>query len=381
MEQRGGVISKGEAKRLGTLRSRQKFFYHFVVEILKIDDPCLSRNSREGQQHVLFMFMWAVGAGYSLRRQLVRADTVKQYGLAAGEMISECNGNCGNPLYEPSGGMASDCYKVVKDLQDWQDLPNRVEPVTKEMVEFMWKDKGLTDEDSDKALIRDFSVFGLCATGFRSAEWNQDKKVRRGKFDRKGNSKTGPILALMEGDLQFFTPDHKVIAEPCKVDPSQIGYVKVTHRVQKNGANGQKITHAANHGSHHFCPVRAAVRIVARANRLGVRADEPLAAFKQNEGSQEPTWVTKQQVAKYFTAVAKIVYDIPETTKVRYSGHSLRVGAAVLMYSGGALGMHIKQRLRWKSDTFMTYLRDVPQAAIQHLRQLNETVNEQLPSE
>ena len=43
----------------------------------------------------------------------------------------------------------------------------------------------------------------------------------------------------------------------------------------------------------------------------------------------------------------------------RWSAHSLRVGACVSLHTMGFSGPQIKFLLRWKSDTFMMYLRNV----------------------
>ena len=42
-----------------------------------------------------------------------------------------------------------------------------------------------------------------------------------------------------------------------------------------------------------------------------------------------------------------------------WSAHSLRVGACVILHTMGFTGTQIKFLLRWKSDTFMMYLRNV----------------------
>ena len=42
-----------------------------------------------------------------------------------------------------------------------------------------------------------------------------------------------------------------------------------------------------------------------------------------------------------------------------WSSHSLRVGACTLLYSQGFSAMEIQFLLRWKSDAFMTYLRNL----------------------
>ena len=46
--------------------------------------------------------------------------------------------------------------------------------------------------------------------------------------------------------------------------------------------------------------------------------------------------------------------------------HSIQVGACVLLYEMGKSATRIKDRLCWKSDSFIDYLRDTPRIAAQH---------------
>jgi hypothetical protein len=50
----------------------------------------------------------------------------------------------------------------------------------------------------------------------------------------------------------------------------------------------------------------------------------------------------------------------------------LRIGACMILFSAGLDAAQIKHRLRWKSDSFMSYLRDVPQLALNQVRAVNE---------
>ena len=195
----------------------------------------------------------------------------------------------------------------------------------------------------------------------------------------------------MEGDLEFLTRDRKVVKDPLKADVAKIAYVRVTHRFQKNGDHGEKVRvevpvrilgkaktpikvgekviHAANHADEQLCIVRAYLRTLERARRLGVDpVNEPLAVYRQNRGSREPSWLTKDHVAKHLKAVARETYDIPDDVKVKYTAHSIRVGAACLMHMGGAEAHDIQKQLRWRSDTFRTYLRHMPENALRHLQ-------------
>jgi hypothetical protein len=44
---------------------------------------------------------------------------------------------------------------------------------------------------------------------------------------------------------------------------------------------------------------------------------------------------------------------------------------AVLLHAGRADGKDIQSRLRWKSDTFMMYLRDVPRIPLNYICMFN----------
>ncbi len=63
-------------------------------------------------------------------------------------------------------------------------------------------------------------------------------------------------------------------------------------------------------------------------------------------------------------AIKKVRPDTTPDELKRYSAHSLRVWACVLIDETGKLPDYIKKRLRWLGDSFRMYLRDT--AIIQH---------------
>ena len=57
---------------------------------------------------------------------------------------------------------------------------------------------------------------------------------------------------------------------------------------------------------------------------------------------------------------ARKVYNIKNKTDLsRFSCHSLRVGACVMLHIAGFSAESIKFELRWRSDSFRDYLRNV----------------------
>ena len=55
-----------------------------------------------------------------------------------------------------------------------------------------------------------------------------------------------------------------------------------------------------------------------------------------------------------------------------WSSHSLRVGACTTLYSQGFTEMEIKSLLRWKSNAFMTYLRNLAVTSRRHNIAMND---------
>ena len=57
---------------------------------------------------------------------------------------------------------------------------------------------------------------------------------------------------------------------------------------------------------------------------------------------------------------------ISDKDLVRFSTHSLRIGACVLLHTNENSPDYIKLYLRWRSDYYKDYLRDVTVLAVAH---------------
>ncbi len=109
-----------------------------------------------------------------------------------------------------------------------------------------------------------------------------------------------------------------------------------------------------------MCPVGAARRIQARFERL--RTTGAVLGIS-SEG-----YITASAITTALRPCAARVHkvDLNDSMLKQYTPHSLRIGACVLLYEKGKSAVFIKDRLRWKSDTFMDYLRDTAIVARQH---------------
>ncbi len=105
------------------------------------------------------------------------------------------------------------------------------------------------------------------------------------------------------------------------------------------------------------------MQLVLRAKRLNQPVDMPVAVYKTKKG--KVIYLTDNKIAELLRKAVKEVR--PDTTPdelKRYSAHSLRDWACVLLDEAGKLPDYIKKRLRWLGDSFRMYLRDT--AIIQH---------------
>jgi hypothetical protein len=103
--------------------------------------------------------------------------------------------------------------------------------------------------------------------------------------------------------------------------------------------------------------------IGATARRLNQPDDMPVAVYKTKKG--KIVYLTGIKIAKLLRkAVKKVRPDTTLDKLNRYSAHSLRVWACILLNEAEKLPNHIKKRLCWLGDSFRMYLRDT--AIIQH---------------
>eukprot|EP00957_Ditylum_brightwellii_P116149 8860501-Ditylum_brightwellii.AAC.1 len=104
---------------------------------------------------------------------------------------------------------------------------------------------------------------------------------------------------------------HLYASDSARVVSSDVEYLEIRYRFQKNKDIGQKIKYSRP-SSLTICPVRAGLRIRRRDQRLNVPSDTPI------------------------TSVAKSLYNLTNLEDIRrFSSHSFRDGACVLLHSSG----------------------------------------------
>jgi hypothetical protein len=113
-------------------------------------------------------------------------------------------------------------------------------------------------------------------------------------------------------------------------------------------------------------------RIIARFIRLRGVSDfqTPLGVYESDSVSKPTKLITAPDIEGAMRRVASRVYNldpVKDQEQLRkWSAHSLRVGACVIIHSMGMSTAQIKFLLRWRSDAFMVYLRNTATLANRH---------------
>ncbi len=174
--------------------------------------------------------------------------------------------------------------------------------------------------------------------------------------------------------LSIFDKNSQVITELSDASIKVIDRVRITWRIQKNCQNNQKVTLLSDKTNTAIFSVLAAPRLVLRARCLSQPDSMPVACYLKKDAL---AYITGSRIAIRFQAVVRAVRpNISKEEEQRYSAHSLRVWACVLLDEAGKFPDYIKKCLCWMSDSFRMYLRDTRVIQDQHRKALRASSEE-----
>ena len=323
------------------------------------------------------LYLLALLVGETVQGALIKGATVWEYLKAASTYLQAVGKRHESILIDPVTGKT---YKpiadAIRDYEKWEGMPKKQSPLTKKMILNLLERTKDHPIDSKERAFADWCILGL-HVAYRRIEWcNEWNPSNMEDFHRAKDIHKSIYQCLVE-DFQLLGQDGIFLSEDAQLNysPGLLSHVKVKFRFQKNGRNGEILTVAANVHQPIFCGARAAQRIKQRAKRLGIDPHQPASAYRSNAGSKRPSFFHRTLVKTILENTAKSTYKIDDLKKnnLSYTPHSLRIGAVVIMHCGGAKKHDIKFKLRYTSDAFMAYLRDVPATAINQICLINAT--------
>jgi hypothetical protein len=247
---------------------------------------------------------------------------------------------------------------MTNTIKKIEAVPKRKEMISDSMFHYIAKLASRAFEDSLVRAVTYWIVLG-CYTGFRKSEWCSDNHDTYATINDPNWGDRPNALPTIVEDFSFATATGRRIHDVNTTPNDIVTFTTLCFHKQKNNVNGQILTYHCRTDSHWLCPTQASLSIVRQARRLGSPHNSPAAVYRDpNTGKRR--LITASQVAILLRHVTHKVFDIPVGHKdlLAWSCHSIRVTAANLLHRARFSDSYIKNRLRWRSDTFLMYLRN-----------------------
>ena len=331
-----------------------------------IEDPCGPEPGRERLVAIYIKYV-ILGVNYN-NKSTVRSITAAGYAKAV------------NTLFElrrfphPANFQLADNMSaiIIHNLEREENIARQRNSLDNDIfAQLQQLAARSASPDSVEQVVFNMVAFGRI-TGPRAGEYAQ-KTLDKVEVHKYPSGKT-VVKAFIKSDFDFFDKSGRRIVDLDEDGMDQVNTMSVTWRIQKNRCNGQKLQIAADHANPAICPVRNALQVVLRAKRLNQTDDKPLAIFV--DGKQKTRYLTAGKIADVLRKAVKLVKpDIDADEIKKYSAHSIRVWACVLLSEAGKSPDFIKSRLRWLGESYRMYLRDTKIMNEQHLEALEESSN------
>jgi hypothetical protein len=123
-----------------------------------------------------------------------------------------------------------------------------------------------------------------------------------------------------------------------------------------------------------LCAVSALLCIAQRWVDLKLPPMHPLVVYTADGKSNgRVQLICESNINAALQSAAKTMYNITKQQELsHFTSHSIRVGTCIALHVAGIDPLNIKHALRWKSDSFLTYLRNLPCQAQRTSRAVTE---------
>ena len=328
---------------------------------MQIDDPGMPTQPKEARNYLLACYAVSLIQGGTILGTPIRHQTVVNYLTAAYTLLRD------RKLRFDS--KEDYIATILTALNSYEDVADRRNMITDGMTRWFVDQSKKDGPDSAMSAITDWIILGRYA-GFRSSEWCQ---LTQSSYARVDAWPGQPSLAFTRDDITFLGRNERRLTDDDirNLSIEHFHHFSIRWRKQKNKENGQEIDFARDDINIDYCALRAARRIYLRSLRQQSPAHEPLATFSNKSGKRK--FITSAMVTAHLRTAASTVLHINtgDRSLALWSPHSIRVTAANLLHRANLSDSYIQTRLRWKSKSFLMYLRNTIYAADAHTKALN----------
>jgi hypothetical protein len=255
---------------------------------------------------------------------------------------------------------------ITNAVKKYETVPKRKEMISDSMFHYIANLTSCASADLLVRAITDWIALG-CYTGFRKSEWCSDNHDRYATINDPNWGNRPTALPIIAEDFSFGMATGRRVHDTDMTPNNAITFATLCFRKQKSNDNGQSITYRHRSDSHWMCPTQASLNIVRRARCLGEPTNSPAAVYHDPD-TGKCRLITASQVAIFLQHDAHKVFNIPVGHKdlLAWSFHSIRGTAANLLHRARFSDSYIRNRLWWRSDTFLMYLNNTFYTADQH---------------
>ena len=323
----------------------------------------------------LALYAVHLATGHTLTGLPIQADTISAYLRDVSKFLARYCDTDPRYVRPTDGDMAPPIKAIIDEVKRHEGMKNKREPYTLQMQDHIDKlvEDLLKNQEPTDGLLECLSDWynNNLYMGCRVSEWAQ--KAGNTKLDQPSCDTEGVPLAFCLQDVSFYDKKGRPLSLSTVLsNPNKCERIKMQWSHQKNGNHGEQRLFTRNHKRKKRCFVLRMLRIIKRFVRLvgADKVDTPLAVYKHP--TKGVIFITDNDIRDTLRSLACDVYGLdPEKDELKYSSHSLRVGACVILHAQGFSATQIKFLLRWRSDAFMEYLRNIAVLSEQQNQALN----------
>ena len=352
----------------------------FCFDMNLTDDWTLASQPQERANYQLALYATHLATGSTLFNRSIKASTINLYLTGIAKFLGRFRDV--DPRYVSSADthLAPVIAKVIAEQRRWETVPNRREPFTLPMYQVMaTRAANSPDTCGLQHALANWALINLYA-GCRGAEWAQPSTACA-PLESYFRNHNRNAYAFTLADVRCSTDTGALVPlAQALTNPASVGKIHLRFEEQKNGNHNEKKLFVRNHANPRLCFIRALLQILQRNSTLiGFSAPEfPLSIYRRDPAPDSPVFnITTADVERSIRSVAAELFSLDPILNKKelqlWSAQSFRVGACATLYANGFSAMEIKFLLRWKSDAFMTYLRNIAVTSRRHNTALNET--------
>ena len=316
----------------------------------------------QAQNYALACYAVSLAQGETLRGSLICSRTLRNYIKSALSFWKR------RGLPSPNGATYNYIELIIKTMEKFENIDKRQYMIYDSMLEWLDSYCASLPRDSAERAALDWIKLGLY-TGFHRSEWCQ---TTLSNYDRVEELAHKPARAIIASDLTLLGKHQRKFTNASGITRDQVEHLKIKFRHQKNGDHGEENIYSKDVTQPTYCPANLGWTILDRAERLGVPAHEPIAVFKDNSGRRR--FITDSIVKALLRKAAQAVFNMKPSDPelLRWTSHSIRVTAANILHRQNFSDSFIQKRLRWKSTTFLMYLRNTIYHAAAHKLRISD---------